>query len=82
MSSGELWMGLSRDGEPRQITHAELMQWAYRNEQQFTVGWSNHYTDPKGTRLVRGDHVAEARKQGWNDLADRLEQHFKEQGHG
>lgn len=80
----EDWMGLKPDGNPVQITHSALMEWAYNNELQITVGWSHHFTMPEnensklsGTRLVRGDVVEEARKQGWNDLADKLEEFTK-----
>lgn len=72
----EAWMGLDGDGNPVQILHVDLMAWARRNGEVFTVGWSRSYTDPKGRRLVRGDHVSEARKAGWDDLAERLEAFF------
>lgn len=71
-----MWMGLSPNGNPIQISHEDLMVWAYRNEKQFLVGWSKSFTDDKGNRLVRGDHVAEARKAGWHDIADQLDAFF------
>jgi hypothetical protein len=71
--SKDTWYGLSRDGEQRQIAHDALMRWALDHDAQFQVGWSHHFTDRAGTRLVRGDTpIATARAQGWNDLADLL----------
>ena len=73
----DTWMGLSPTGKPVQIDHEKLMTWAFRNEQQFTVAWSSSFTDNKGNRLVRGDHVAEARMAGWDDIADALDAFFR-----
>jgi hypothetical protein len=74
--STDTWMGLSRDGSKLQISHTALMDWAYKNDKQFTVGWSHRFTDSNGNRLVRGDYVEEAKAAGWNDLAEMLESHF------
>lgn len=72
----DTWMGLTKDGKPVQISHEDLMVWAYKNDMQFTIGWSHSATIQNGTRLVRGNHIEEARKAGWNDLADQLEAFF------
>jgi hypothetical protein len=74
--SANTWMGLSRDGRKLQISHTALMDWAYKNDKQFTVGWSHRFTDSNGNRLVRGDYVEEAKAAGWNDLAEMLEMHL------
>lgn len=81
--NGSVWMGLARDGSPLQITHEKLMRWAFDNDQQFQVGWSNAVTLPDGARLVRGSFVEEALKAGWADIAKALSQFFKsEAAHG
>jgi hypothetical protein len=69
----ETWYGLAPDGTELQIEHAKLMEWAFDNEKQFTVGWSHRF-ELKGQRLVRGPKMIEtARSAGWDDLADKLQ---------
>lgn len=76
----EYWLGLDKDGNQISISHSKLMEWAFDNDKQFTIGWSNSIEMDDGKRLVRGpDKVNEARKKGWNDLADMLEKFLKEQ---
>jgi hypothetical protein len=74
VGSEDVWYGLDRNGGQLRIRHCRLMDWALRTDEQFQVGWSYHYTDPNGARLVRGPRmIATARTAGWNDLADLLE---------
>lgn len=68
----ETWYGLAPDGSKVMIQHLDFMEWAFRNEKQFSVGWSHTYVQ-NGKRLVRGPKmIATARAEGWNDLADQL----------
>lgn len=69
----EKWYGLDAEGNEIQISHHKLMDWAYDNDLQITVGWS-HDLELNGKRVVRGPKMIErARLRGWNDLADKLE---------
>lgn len=74
------WYGLSKAGNQRKLTATQMSDWAFDNEMQFSIGWSNHVMMPDGTRMVRGKTVADAveaaRSQGWNDLADMLARAF------
>lgn len=74
------WYGLSKDGEQRMLTADAMARWATDHEQQFQVGWANHFTFPDGTRMVRGEDAAEmvgnAKTAGWHDLASMLAKAF------
>ena len=73
-----MWYGLTKTGERRMISHEDLMAWAYREDKQFQIGWSQHYEMKDGTRLVKGPTVREAvnaaKLAGWDDIAERLTQ--------
>lgn len=75
---GDVWRGLDKQGQQIEITHAKLMDWAYENEEQFSIGWGNTFTMPSGGRLVRfragnvSDAIAAAESQGWNDIAELI----------
>ena len=71
----DMWMGLKDDGTQIQISHSRLMDWAYRNDKQITVGWG-HSFQHEDQRLVRGEYVKEALKSGWDDLAQMLVKHL------
>lgn len=77
------WYGIDKYGNQIQVSHKDFMSWAYRNEKQITVGWSNYYQFPddiggdlSGARLVRGKDIGAAAKTaeelGWKDLRDQL----------
>ena len=54
----DMWYGLSLNGEEQAISHDKLMEWAYDNNFQFTVGWT-HTCVIRGVRLVRGPKMLE-----------------------
>lgn len=61
------WYGLKPDGSQVAIEHAKLMDWAYKHDMQFQVGWSHAIEMPDGTRLSRTKAAAE--EKGWLDVA-------------
>lgn len=79
----EYWMGLDRDGNDIGIHHNKLLVWAAefgRDGEIENIQKHNNWIDPDGGRLVRGKHIAEARKMGWDDIADLLEEFFQSRG--
>lgn len=89
-AAGSWWNGLATDGSPVGMDHGKLMEWAWKNDMQITIGWRCDFTFPddkvndpllKGARMVRTGpdrptfEVA-ARLAGWEDMAEK----FKEAG--
>ena len=75
-----IWYGLDENGGELMIDHGKLMDWAFGNDLQFTVGWS-HKFERKCERLVRGPKMLSvARAAGWNDIADKLKEFGFEDG--
>lgn len=66
------WYGVNCRGGRVSISHSNLMEWATRNNMQFQVGWGTTVVIDT-LRLVRGGDPTEARKAGWDDVADSLE---------
>lgn len=70
----ETWYGLGPNGEEKMIEHSKMMDWAFDNDMQLTVGWSHAFKMEDGTRWVRGTKMLEqAKLKGWQDLADKLQ---------
>lgn len=79
----EYWMGVDAEGGDIGIHHNKLMLWAAvhgRDDDLENIEANNNWIDPQGARLVRGKHIAEARKMGWDDIADMLEAWFTSKG--
>lgn len=73
------WYGLTPQGKQIQITGADMANWAFDNELQISVGWSDHFTMPEregsrlsGARLVRGFEPEIAERVGWKDIATMM----------
>lgn len=67
----ELWYGLKCDGSEVVITHEKLMEWAWRHDVQFQIGWGTSFVMANGTRLARTQEGALS--QNWFDIAQAFE---------
>ena len=78
----DYWMGLDTEGNDIGIRHDKLLVWAslHKPEAVDDIVKHKNWIDPDGGRMVRGNHVAEARKMGWDDLADMLDAFFESRG--